>query len=314
MRGVFRIALFCCLFLLIALFTGCNYQESPGISPTFSADPPKLAPPPKLSGSVVYQSKVADIYQIFIVSLSTGEITQLTDEGENIEPAWSPDGTQIAYGCNKGNKHEICVMDSKGSNEHILTKNSFNDWGPNWSPDGKKLVYVSSEVPYAHLMIMDMTTGASKRLLDKEGNEGSPRWSSDGNRILYMSDRGGRFNLYTVRPDGTDEIQVTNFGQDDRPSWSPDGKKIVFRRQTTESSIFSGSEIIVANSSGKNELQLTNNILTDDWPIFSPDGKWILYSAEMGSEPQLVVLPSTGGTPAPLVEGGVFGSAPQWKP
>lgn len=286
-----------------------------GIQPTPSISTTEVVvDPPPLTGTVVFHRQTGDKNQIFKVDLATGETTQLTKEGDNIDPKWSPDGKQIAYASDQGKKFELWLMDADGSNKRQLTQNDFNDWSPNWSPDGTKLVYDSNEVPYAHMYILDLATGTSKRLLNTPGNEGAPKWSPDGSKIIYMNDNEGYFNLFTVKPDGSDIVQITDFGQDDRPNWSRDGKKITFRRQTFASSFFSGSQVFVADADGKNAVQLTNNNAANDWPAFSPDGKWIVYAITWSAENYLQILPVGGGTPATLIPGGILGKSPDWKP
>jgi TolB protein len=57
-------------------------------------------------------------------------------------PAWSPDGTRIAYKCrNRGRGFEICAMNADGTSQIALTSNTFNDGTPSWSPDGTQIVF-----------------------------------------------------------------------------------------------------------------------------------------------------------------------------
>lgn len=275
----------------------------------------KLAPPPKLQGRVVYHLRVDDFYQIFVIDLASGIIKQLTFEGENIEPSWSPDGSKIAYACKKeGTKFELCLMNADGSGQHTLTQNDYNDWNPRWSPDGQFLVYSSSEFQYSHVHIFDLANKTSRRLVTATGNEGGGRWSPAGSQILFTADRGGYFNLYTCGTDGNQEKQLTDFGRDDHGAWSPDGKSIVFVRTISTAGISSIVDLFIIDANGQNPKQLTNDPLLENWPTFSPDGKWILFSRAMGSENQLLVIPVEGGTPAPLYSGGVIGDAPDWIP
>jgi TolB protein len=263
---------------------------------------------------VVFHRSIDDHYQIFKIDLENGEVSQLTDEGDNIEPSWSPDGTMIAYGCKSEQNYEICVMDADGANKRQITVSGFDNWGPDWSPDGKSIVYASNEVPYSHLYILDVESNQPRRLLNAEGNEGAPKWSSDGQRIVYMSDRGNKFNIYVVNPDGSNEKQITNFGKDDRPNWAPDSERIVLRREVRSSSVFDGGEVLLIDADGNNEIRLTENQLSENFPAFSPDGKWIVYSTNNQDSKQLAVISVTGGNPAPLILGGVEGDAPDWKP
>jgi Tol biopolymer transport system component len=64
------------------------------------------------------------------------------DNEDERAPAWSPDGTRIAYMChNRGRGFEICVMNADGTNQIALTANTFNDGTPSWSPNGTQIVF-----------------------------------------------------------------------------------------------------------------------------------------------------------------------------
>lgn len=310
-------ALYLIMFVLVGiLLWSCGQPPS---SLTATSEEPQistqLAPAPKLTGRVVYHLRVDDLYQIFVIDLASGETRQLTFEGENIEPSWSPDGSKIAYACKKeGTKFELCLMNADGSDQHTLTQNDYNDWNPRWSPDGKSLVFSSSEFQYAHIHIFDLFTNTSQRLILPEGNEGGGRWAPDGSRILYTADRGGYLNLFIYDLQKNQEKALTDFGRDDRGSWSPDGNQIVFVRTLSTAGISSIVDLFLIDADGKNLRQLTDDLLLENWPTFSPDGKWILFSRSMGTENQLLVIPVEGGVPAPLFHSGVIGDAPDWTP
>ena len=64
------------------------------------------------------------------------------DSEDERAPAWSPDGTRIAYMCrNGGRKFEICIMNADGTNKIALTNNTFTNGTPSWSPDGTQIVF-----------------------------------------------------------------------------------------------------------------------------------------------------------------------------
>jgi Tol biopolymer transport system component len=88
-------------------------------------------------------STTAEIY--LINADGTGTPTALTHNfQEERAPAWSPDGTQIAYMCGIAGPpapFEICVMNADGTDVRRLTSNSVFDGGPSWSPDGNHILF-----------------------------------------------------------------------------------------------------------------------------------------------------------------------------
>lgn len=321
-----RLAFVVLLFTMLIL-TGCAAGGPTGTVPAPTLSSSKILPrteplqmqqqfaePPKLSGKVVYQSNPVPPSNIFVLDLNTLQPKQLTTDNNSIEPAWSPDGSKIAYACgtNAGIR-QLCIMDADGNNKRTITNSPGSKWGPDWSPNGKQIAFVSNEVPYAHIFIIDLDSSKISRLLpNSPGNESSPKWSLDGQWISYTSDRKG-FNLFMAKNDGTQEKQITTGNADDRLFWSQDGKTIVFRKIAKESSFFNGNEIMKMNLETKETIEMTDNMTGDDWPSFSPDGKWIIYAtATTESTYQLVVMPVSGGQPAPLTKEGIVGTAPRW--
>lgn len=95
-------------------------------------------------------------------------------------------------------------------------------------------------------------------------------------RIAFVSDHSGSWQIYTVNPDGTDQVQVTNLGPTDDdglfPSLSPDGRKILFNYNAGE-----GPDLYVINVDGIGLQALSNDhgSLFGHW---SPDGKKIAFA------------------------------------
>ncbi len=108
------------------------------------------------------------------------------------------------------------------------------------------------------------------------------------NKIVYTSELSGDQDIYTINPDGTGMVNITNnppaardpLGVDADPAWSPDGKKIAFMSTRTGE-----GEIWIMNADGSNPVNLTNDPTRWDLePEWSPDGKQIVYiSSEMGA-------------------------------
>ena len=94
-------------------------------------------------------------------------LAPLTNSEDERAPAWSPDGTQIAFMCRSpiNNIFEVCVMNTDGTGQTKLTTNSVFDGTPTWSPDGEKIVFGSGPTPQSQLWLMNADDGADKTQL-----------------------------------------------------------------------------------------------------------------------------------------------------
>ena len=187
---------------------------------------------------------------------------------EEIDPAWSPDGTQIAFAVESPlGQQGIWVMTANGQNRKQLTNGA--DTNPAWSPDGTEIAFQRSDafthmdsvltVPVAGGTPTDLTEDPLSDYLD-------PAWSPNGNWILLSSDRGDdvsqldlwKLNLAAAGP-APSFVRVTNTpSRDERnPAWSPDGRKIVYSGEGSFHGA-SSSQLYVANPDGTNRHILTH--------------------------------------------------------
>lgn len=203
--------------------------------------------------------------QIFAIEVSslqpatadTSTIMQLTSEGANFYPDWSPDGRQIVYDSNVGRtSYDLWIMDEDGSNKHKIRVASDTlqpgSWRiPNWSPDGKWIVYEQSGTAIA---IVD-TAGANASVL---ADGSAARFSRDGSLIAYEYHPPGThpsiwlINLYGVRLGKLIE------GPARQPAWSPDGEQLVFLRHHLYDPI-----------PGNGHLWIYDSFTSDIWPLTS---------------------------------------------
>jgi Tol biopolymer transport system component len=181
---------------------------------------------------VAYRSNpdpATDAADIWVIEVEGSVATNLTADPrlDNWSPAWSPDGTRIAFASTRnGGPMSIWTMDVKGGSLARVTR-THGEY-PDWSPDGSRIVYAApagggSNGPY-DLWVADlMGAREAQRITSWAGTDFAPAWSPDGEWIAYQSDISGRFELWLIRPDGSDAHAVTPNEDGVWPAWSPDG-------------------------------------------------------------------------------------------
>jgi Tol biopolymer transport system component len=117
--------------------------------------------------------------------------------------------------------------------------------------------------------------------------------ASDAGRIAFVGNQAGSFQLYTMDPNGTNVIQITNLASSPFETWvpdfSPDGKRITFCYGNVNGSGNLITEIYVMNVDGTGLAQITNDGLFDCFPRWSPDGRLIVFGRMSPITFQLVV-------------------------
>ena len=223
-------------------------------------------------------------------------------------PAWSPDGTKLAFSSHRDGDSEIFVMDRNGSNLRKLTNNDWSDELPDWSPDGRRLVFSSTKGDEQDidfdLFIMN-EKGRTRKVIGGVTTEANATWSPNGGRIAF--DRND--TIYTIRPDGTDLKRMTPKNSvASNPAWSNDGEDLAFQYDFVDSTWM---DVYRMSSSGEDEnavVQTTNNEQSPSW---SPDNAMIAFTDEY----QLAVVPADGSQAADrLFEGDNTEYSVDWGP
>ncbi len=126
-----------------------------------------------------------NIFGLSQVTLSTGVITNLTNTStfHSQIPAWSPDGTQMAYRRDRVDSEtddtEIALMDADGSNQRNLTNNTADDLGPAWSPDGTKIAFSSERDGNSEIYIMNADGSNQTRITNTSASEDDIDWGTN---------------------------------------------------------------------------------------------------------------------------------------
>ena len=235
-------------------------------------------------------------------------------------PAWSPDGTRIAYVEGDNFSNRILVMNADGSAQTPIVPTPAYQFGPSWSADGVQIAF-TREVPgefitiQFDIFVVNVDGTGETNLTNSDSDELDAAWSPDGTKIAFAGvrpetmsdgDLGAQWEIVTVNPDGTGE-QILTAGvpgtprgdlleEDRAPAWSPDSALLVYMTQSVDPCC-PPWQLEKVNRDGNGIVLLSDNPNVDDmFPSFSPDGTLIIFVSDRDGELAFYTMPAP--TPA----------------
>ncbi|MFQ6014760.1 MAG: hypothetical protein ACE5NP_04895 [Anaerolineae bacterium] len=271
--------------------------DTPTLPPTPTPVPPTptATPTPGPKGKLVFQ--VASGGDIYIINADGTGLRRLTD---GLDPAWSPDGTRVAF-ARWREPRGIYVIDADGQNERAVYITQEGK-SPSWSPDGNRLVFTHLAFPPQgglwKLVMVDLRDGTSKELAC-DPHSFSPAWSPDGERIAYDGDRGISITNDREGPSWNvvDEPRMAS------PAWSPDGSRMAYMFHQHDH-----WEIYVMNADGSGQTRLTakdpfaKEPIHNVSPAWSPDGQQIAFLTNRNGRWEIYVMEADGSRQRRLFE------------
>ena len=299
---------------------------------------PAQAEFPGQNGKIVFQSDRAGT-NIHTISPTGGTVTNLTRSDGNSDPAFSPDGSKIAFVRSGVRGYDIFVMNADGSGRRQLMDTSAADLQPTWSPDGTQIAFVANNNRPGgdgsmdrEIWVMNADGSGQRLLTNNTSDDYYPAWSPLGDQIAYVNhtDR----NIYVMDTDPTTNDAPVNLtpnsptgcsptcyqGDDVDPAWSPDGTKIAYVHgygpPTNPYAAGGKPNIWVMDANGNKKTNISNNPdISDIMPAWSPDGNKIAYAGiESDNERNISVMNADGTAPRAIDSTVANDTNPDWQP
>lgn len=233
--------------------TDNNYPDG---YPLFSPDGKKI----------LYQAMPEEEWKLFILDLETGVVERVFHEAGNFRhPCWAPDGKTIAFDTDKWGDWELASYNFKRKSLTRLTDTIGDNILSHWSPDGKTIAFSGHRFFDWHVYLLNLSTNKMKKITGR-GNC-RPDWSPDGKWIVYVSNNGKKYDIFLIKPDGSDSHALTDdpHQKEYDPSWSRDGKRVYFHKSTGEKR-GPPHHIWVINADGSQPFQITFGNNEDLYP------------------------------------------------
>jgi Tol biopolymer transport system component/imidazolonepropionase-like amidohydrolase len=166
---------------------------------------------------------------LWTVSIDGGPARRILDDGYDAHlPAWSPDGTRIAFQAYLRDTWHIWTIDADGTGLQEVTSGPFDDREPHWSPDGTRLAFASDRGGNYDVWTVTIATGEVRRFTTGPANESMPAWSPDGREIAFVSDRAERGVYARAVESGSERLLAADTGAVWSPAWTPDGTSVAY--------------------------------------------------------------------------------------
>jgi TolB protein len=262
------------------------------------------------STKIAYVVKRGGRYELHVADADGFNAQSVFASNEPImSPAWSPDGSRLAYVSFDQKKPVVMVQNlAQGATKAVAAFRG-NNSAPAWSPDGRWLAVALTKDGLTQIYRIPATGGEAQRLTESGGIDTQPAFSPDGQWIAFTSDRGGSPQIYRMPASGGPAQRITFEGTYNvGPRFSPDGRNIVFVQRD------GGRFRIASQELSTGQVQVLTDGTLDDSPSYAPNGKMVLYEAQAGGRGQLAAVSGDGRVRQRLTSSAGDVQDPAWGP
>lgn len=262
---------------------------------------------------IAYVAKSGNEYRLEVAD-SDGEnaFTAFRDTEPVISPAWSPDGSKLAYVSFNTKKPVVYVQELATRRRIAVANFKGSNSAPAWSPDGRRLAIALARDGLTQVYLINAEGGDLKQLTTAGGSGAintEPCFSPDGQFIYFTSDRGGGPQIYRMNVDGSDVRRITTAGSYNiSPAISPDGKMLSYISRRDGQ-----FQVYVLELATSQELRLSDGQL-DESPSFAPNARYVMYASKSGGQGTLSVVAVDGSARYTLSAKAFAIREPAWGP
>ena len=246
-----------------------------------------------------------------IVADSDGHNEQivLTQSEPIMSPAWSPDGSQLAYASFETGHAVVYVQSLYSNQRRVLANFRGSNSAPVWSPDGKQMALVLTRDGSSQIYLARPDGSDIRRITFSGAIDTEPHFSLDGEYLLFTSDRGGSPQIYRMPVKGGPTERLTfGDGSNFSPRHSPDGKNFVFAH------LNNGRFYIAMQDLQTGQMTLLTEGGWEKKPSFAPNGKLILFASEGRGRGILATVSSDGRVKQHMFTQSGDAREPVWGP
>jgi Tol biopolymer transport system component len=261
---------------------------------------------------------------IFVIGATGESERRLTDFGAN--PAWSPDGRQIAFATeqvtapyDRSTVSALWIVDAAGGTPRKIHDGDAVQ--PAWSPSGRRIAYWAVNAGQRDLFTIPVDGGERVALTNDVALDWAPVWSPEGEHVYFASDRGGSMALWRIAVDeatgqavgAPESVTSGTEAAMELPSFSADGRTLLFRSQLRSVNPATIAFDPATERAGAVRLLLTRTGVLGPTSV-SPDGAWIALNNQGERQEDLFLLKSDGTELRRLTDDGARDRMARWTP
>lgn len=262
-------------------------------------------------------------------------------------PAWSPDGSRLAFIGNDQDREALYVVDLfnlENTGDPIPRVLTLTDGSPVWSPDGRRIAFADNRGDEARLRLIEVESGAECELSSQADQipPWSVAWSPDGSRLAFTKlTESADPQICVIDAARGNELRLTDGGWHVVYDWNPAGllhtrdadiylldpdsgetRRLTNSGYCWNPALSPGGESVVFNSTyhlyllnlAEGTVQQLTSRGRNNQPVWSPDGESIAFVSDRDGDRDIWIIDADGGNPRQVTDNETDDHGPVWRP